>query len=86
MGIWKIDAVIYEEMRLPAKSGLDHPIARGKNGSVAKLLNLHRRNLHCDDRRGSNIELQLVLKFPIVDIQSRRATDRWEHTNQASVG
>ena len=30
MGIWRIGAVIYEERRLPAKSGLDRPIARGK--------------------------------------------------------
>jgi len=36
MGIWKIDAVIYKEMRLPAKSGLDHLIARGKKRQCRK--------------------------------------------------
>ena len=30
MGICIIGTVIYEERRLPAKSGLDRPIARGK--------------------------------------------------------
>ena len=45
MGTRRINAVIYEERRLSAKSGLDHLIARSKKDSVAKLL-----NLYCNDR------------------------------------